>query len=302
MRFEAIALFLAVCGRGGFAAAATARGVDATAASRAVAGLERELGVRLFHRTTRRVALTEDGRRFQARAEAIMAEWTAARLEAQQSSAAPRGRLRMSCSTAFAVRVVAPLLPAFHTAYPEVAVELKATDARLDLVAEAIDLAIRHGGANADSGLGVDAAIAKLAPVRYRLCASPASLTAAPPLTTPADLPDHQCVLPADAGWRGPWRFRTAGGVETMVPIDGGVWIDSPLAQCAAAAAGGGPALLADWLAAPDLKSGALIDVFPDYRVAALDFDAALWTVRPRAGPAPAKVAAMLAFLSERVG
>ena len=91
---------------------------------------------------------------------------------------------------------------------------------------------------------------------------------------------------------RGPWRFRDAAGVETIV---------SPLAQWAAATAGFGSALLADWLAAPDLASGALIDVFPDHAIAAFGFDVGLWTVRPRAGPAPAKVAAMTDFLRSRL-
>lgn len=138
-------MFVEVARRGSFAAAARDRDVDPSSVSRAVALLEEELGVRLFQRTTRRVALTEAGEIYLARVTALVDELDFARDEARGVSTGPVGTLRLTASVAFGNTCLVPLLPEFRERYPGVKLELLLTDTVLDLVAERVDLAIRLG-------------------------------------------------------------------------------------------------------------------------------------------------------------
>ena len=143
MDTKALELFAEVVARDGFTAAARAREADPSAGSRAIAALERELGFRLFERSTRRVALTEAGAAYHARIAPILADLAAARDSARDLVDRPRGRLRISASTAFGEAMIVPMLPAFRAAYPEVEIDLVLSDAQLDLIEHRIDLAVR---------------------------------------------------------------------------------------------------------------------------------------------------------------
>jgi DNA-binding transcriptional LysR family regulator len=285
-------LFLAVCRHGGFAAAAKDRDLDPSSVSRVIAALEQELGVRLFQRTTRSLSLTEAGETYRARVEPLLEELTRAGAEAAGASAALTGTLRMTCSVAFGVLKIAPLLPAFRTAYPSLKLECLFTDANLDLIAERVDLAIRLAPA-----IEGDLIATRLMQTRYHVVASPDYLAGAAPLKTPQHLRDHQCLLLALRPFRTRWIFKNWKNQIEEVPVDGAVTISTPLGVRAAALAGGGPALLSNLLVADDLKSGDLVDVFPTWQATATTFDTGAWAIYPSRAYLPHKVRVMIDFL-----
>lgn len=296
MDFEAVDLFLEVARRGSFAETARTRGVDPSSISRTIAGIETELGVRLFQRTTRRFALTEAGALWRARMEPLMEEVRRATAEASNTRAAPEGRLRLTASVALGVRRIAPLLPAFRKAFPALALDCQFTDANLDLVAERIDLAIRLAPA-----IEGDLVATRLFNTRYHVVASPHYLKTAPPLRAPDDLAGHRCLLLALPAFRARWLFKDAQGSVEEVAVDGDVVISSPLALRTAALAGLGPALLADLIIDEDLAAGRLVDLFPKHRAAATTFDTGAWAVYPSRAYLPGKVRAAIDFFRKEL-
>ena len=290
-------MFVEVARRGSFAAAARDRDVDPSSVSRAVALLEEELGVRLFQRTTRRVALTEAGEIYLARVTALVDELDFARDEARGVSAGPIGTLRLTVAVSFGYTMLIPLLPAFRARYPAVKLELLLTDAVLDLVTERVDLAIRLG-----RRFSPDFIATKLLETQYRVCASPAYLANKKAPKAPEELQQHSCLLLALPEYRTRWFFRDKQAAVQEVPVHGDVSILSTLALRACALAGMGPALLPNWLIDEDIAQGHLIDLFPDYRVAATDFDTAIWLLYPSRTHLPNKVRVMIDFLKQHLG
>jgi len=290
-------IFVEVARRGSFAAVARDRDVDPSSVSRAVALLEDELGVRLFQRSTRRVALTEAGEIYLARVTTLVDELDHARDEARGVSTGPVGTLRLTAAASFGYTVLTPLLPEFRDLYPAVKLELLLTDTVLELVEERVDLAIRLG-----RRFGADLIATKLFDTQYRVCASPAYLKKMGTPEVPEELQQHSCLLLALPEYRSRWLFRDRQGTVQEAPIHGDVTILSTLALRACALAGMGPALLPNWLIDKDIAQGQLIDLFPDYRVAATDFDTATWLLYPSRTHLPNKVRGMIDFLKQRLG
>ena len=290
-------MFVEVARRGSFAAAARDRNVDPSSVSRAVALLEEELGVRLLQRTTRRVALTEAGEMYLTKVTTLVDELDNARDEARGVSAGPIGTLRLTVAVSFGHTKLIPLLPAFRERYPAVKLELLLTDAVLDLVTERVDLAIRLGRRFSPDFIAI-----KLLETQYRACASPAYLANKKAPRVPQELQEHTCLLLALPEYRSRWLFRDKQGKVQEVPIHGDVTILSTLALRACALAGMGPVLLPNWLVDEDIAQGRLIDLFPDYRVAATDFDTAIWLLYPSRTHLPNKVRVMIDFLKQHLG
>lgn len=291
MNLTAIRLFLDAAQLGGFAPAARRNHCDPSSVSRAIAGLEAALGVRLFQRSTRTLALTEAGARFRARMAPLAAEMQDAITEARDDRAAPAGLLRIGASVAFGVVRLTPLLAKFRARFPEITLDLRLGDAPVDLIGEGLDLAIRHGSRPAG---GV---AARLAEVRYRVCASPDYLARAGGPKTPEELGDHPCLTVDLPGFRSRWRFRDPSGAVTEAEITPALTVTSPLALLEAARHGLGPTLLADWLSADDRGRGGLIDLFPAHDATATDFDSALWALTPDRAYRPQRVTLFLAAL-----
>lgn len=296
MDTETFELFLAVAQAGSFAAVAKERDLDPSTVSRMVAGLEAELGVRLFQRTTRSLSLTEAGAVYRGRMEPLVEEIRHVGAEVANINNKPRGVLRLTASVAFGTLQIAPLLGDFCKSYPDLKVDCLFTDANLDLVAGRIDLAIRLAPA-----IEGDLIAVKLVATRYHVVASPEYLDGAPPLKKPADLARHRCLLLALQPFRSAWRFQNTRGEVEDVAVDGDVVMSAPMALHAAAVAGSGPALLSNLMVAEDLRSGRLIDVFPRLRATATTFDTGAWAIYPSRAFLPNKVRVMLDFLKARL-
>ena len=278
---------------GGFAPVARTRGVAPSTLTRAVAALERQVGARLLQRTTRRVALAAAGADFLDRALPALDALDAAR-EAAAGDAEPSGALRVGASTAYGQAVIAPALPAFRARHPGVTVELVLSDARADLIAERLDLAVRHG-AMADSGL----IARRLAAVRYVVVGSPSYLAASAPVAAPEDLSAHDLLgfdLPA---FRAGWTFE--GAEETItVPVSPVIAATGALTLRACALSGAGLALLPNWAVAEDVARGTLVRVLPGWTVRGAEADprAALWLVMPSRAFVPARARAFAEHLT----
>lgn len=295
MNLNDLRLLADVAQRGSFAAAARALDVDPSSVSRTIAALERELGVRLFQRSTRRMTLTEAGALYLARAAGALEELDQARDRALAVSSGPAGTLRMTASVAFGQTCLVPLIPKFRRRYPQVALELRLTDANLDLVGEQIDLAVRLAPRPE-----LDAVAAKLFDTRYRVCASPAYLETSEPISAPPDLSRHSCVLIDLPRYRSRWRFERDGVVEE-VAVGGAVTLSSALAVHSCAVAGLGPALLADWMVDADIAAGRLVELFQGYRATATEFETAAWLIFPSRAYLPEKVRAMIDYLRQEL-
>jgi DNA-binding transcriptional LysR family regulator len=281
---------------GNFAAVARERGVEPSSISRAISALEASLGFRLFQRSTRKVALSEAGSLYLSRIEAALSDLDAAREEARALSEGPTGVLRLTASVTFGMKMIAPLLPELRAALPRVALELELTDQKLDLVADRIDLAVRLAPSYRADVIGV-----KAFDVRYRVCAAPSYLASARPIERPADLAQHRCVLFTLPEFRSRWLFRDKAGAVTEAKVGGDLVMSTALAIRVATLQGLGPALLPHWLVSNDLKTGGLVDLFPEFDVAATDFTTAAWLLYPSRRHMPLKTRAALDFFKARL-
>ncbi|MGR8918279.1 MAG: LysR family transcriptional regulator [Gammaproteobacteria bacterium] len=297
MKITAIQLFVDVMRAGGFAAAAAESGRDPSSVSRAIAALERKLGVKLFERTTRRFEPTEAGRLYFEQVEPLLDELGQAAARARDLSTRPGGVLRVSTSVAFGCEVLAPLAGELRQHYPELELDVAMSDARIDLVAERIDVAIRLGPPPPDDLVRV-----RLMPTRHRVCAAPGWLARHGQPAAPAALGDHDCVRFPYAGFRERWRFRDRAGREMRVGVGGSVVMSSALAVKRCVLDGLGPGLLADWMIGGELAAGSLVDLFPDHDVTATGFDTAAWLLYPSRAYVPLKLRVFIDFLTERLG
>ena len=290
-------IFVEVAHRGSFAAVARDRDVDPSSVSRAVALLEEEVGVRLFQRSTRRVTLTEAGEIYLARIAIVVDELDHAGEEARGMSSDPTGTLRLTTSVAYGNTCLVPLLPQFRQQYPNIKLELLLTDTVVDLVSERVDLAIRLA-----QQFEADFVATKLLDTHYRVCASPEYLTKNKTPTKPQELQQHNCLLFPLPNFRSRWVFKCKKGTIEEVAIHGDVTILNALALRTCALSGMGPVLLPNWLIDEDIAQGKLIDLFPDFRVTANEFNNAIWLGYPSRAHLPNKVRVMIDFLKHHLG
>jgi len=183
-------LFVAVAETGSFAAAAERENISGPALSRQIAKLEEHLGARLFNRTTRRLSLTEVGRGYLARAQAILADVAEAEAEAAQARRAPRGLLRISAPLSWGLARLAPILSAFRQRYPELRLDIDLSDRMVDLVHEGVDVALRIAAQPAPNLIA-----RRLADVAIVACAAPSYLARAGVPEAPEALADHATLI-----------------------------------------------------------------------------------------------------------
>ena len=276
------ALFVDVVTAGSLSAAARARGISPAMVSKRIARLEARLGVRLLHRTTRRLEPTARGERFHADMVQILAAIRAAEARVADGGGLPSGPLRVSAPTSFGRLHIAPHLAAFLDAYPGIALELNLSDGFSDLIGEGIDLAIRIAPSVEPSLVAH-----RLADSRRILCAAPAYLAAQGMPADAAALADHRLLA---ATGQMPWRL--AGGI--VVDRASHVRTNSSEVVRELAIAGVGIALRSLWDVSGDLAAERLVRVLPAIEGSA---DVGIYAVHPRGDPVPAGVTALLGYL-----
>ena len=261
--------------------------------SRQVAALEAELGVRLFHRTTRSLSLTDEGRGYHAQVTRILGEIEEANLSVSQSQAAPRGRLRVSAPMSFGILHLAPAIRDFLTRYPEVELDLSLNDRYVDVVDEGFDLAIRIGRLT-DSSL----VARKLARHRMILCAGPAYLKQHGAPKDPDDLKRHQCLCYSTNSLAPEWMFTTKDGKPWPVAIAGRLHANNGDVLRTATLQGLGTTYLPSFIVGADVQASTLVSLLPEF----VPTDAAIHAVYPHTRHLSPKVRAFIDFLAERYG
>lgn len=290
--FEAWAIFASVVEHRSFSGAAEALAVSKATVSKAITRLEARLGTSLFHRTSRRLTLTDSGRALAEHAQRIRSEGEAAEEAAFESASAPVGLVRVAAPLTFGIQAVAPALAEFLTLHPGIKVDLRLSDAFVDIVGDGIDVALRIAELP-DSSLRAR----RLGPVTAHIIASPDYWDRVGRPRHPADLASHACFAYTNTATPDIWRFRRAGGEEAVVRIDGPIRTDSGDAMLPALRAGLGVARLPDFLVAEDLAAGWLEPVLPEWTIGAIG----LHLLTPPGMLRPARVEALIDFLSENL-
>jgi DNA-binding transcriptional LysR family regulator len=243
-----------------FSGAARRLSLTPAAVSRNVAILERNLGVRLFHRSTRKLTLTEEGEAFLASIGDSLSDLQSAIEGASQTKGEPSGVLKVSMSLSFAMEYVLPALPQFLTRYPGIRPDWHFDSRKVDLIAEGFDAAI-GGGFELNPGI----IATTLAPVHVVAVASPAYLAGRARPTSPADLADYEGILmrSSNSGRVRQWTMRNAQGHEERALLNETIVMSDAAPLCHSALAGLGIAMLAMPDVLPHLESGALERVLP---------------------------------------
>jgi DNA-binding transcriptional LysR family regulator len=259
-RFLSMQAFSKVVEAGSFVRGAEKLGMSTTSVSRLIAELEEHLGTRLLQRTTRRLHLTDAGHRFIERATQLLTDLQEAEAEVGSATTTPRGRLRISVPLTFGVRHLANLFPRYRMKYPEVELEVHATDRRVDLIEEGFDLALRLS-----LEIPPTYVARRLTVVRLVVCAAPDYLKRHGTPRTPQDLAEHNCLTLPSGGFEGRWPLEGVDGVVT-VRVSGDFRADSGDLLRSAALAAQGIIMLPTFIIGDDLARGDLVPLLPKWR------------------------------------
>lgn len=259
-RFEEMSSFVAVVDAGSFVGAVDATGLSKAALSRHVAALEQRLGVRLLHRTTRRLSLTEDGRRFHTRAKDLLSSVDELESELTSRTTEASGLLRINAPLTFGILHLAPLWGRFADDNPKVSLDVTLNDRMVDLVDEGYDLAIRI--TNLPSSQLVSRQLATACMIA---CASPEYLRRHGTPMQPADLAQHRIISYSYWSMRDEWRFTGPDG-EANVRTHPFMHTNNGDTCRAAALDHQGVILQPDFLVDADIRRGDLVEVMPGFR------------------------------------
>ncbi len=291
--FEGLAVFATVVETRSFAGAARELSLSKATVSKAVSRLEAKLGTRLFNRTSRRLALTDAGRILSAKAASILHEAEAAESDTLFQSVNPRGLVRLAAPMSFGLRAIAPLMPDFLKAYPEVQVDLHLSDQMVDVIGEGFDAVLRIATLP-DSSL----VARRLCSVETLLVAAPSYLKAKGKPKHPMNLAEHACLGYAYLTTPDTWRFTHKNGETVVVhPAGGPLRVNNGDAMMPALIAGLGLGVLPNFILREALADGSLERVLPDWSAGT----SALHWVTPPGGPKPARVEVLGDFLAERL-
>ena len=258
-KLYAIAAFIKIVDSGSLTAAADALDVSQPSMVRTLAALERDLGVRLLNRTTRRMSLTDAGRDYYERGRQILAAVDDAQQSLSARQATPRGRLRIASSVPFGRMFVAPVVAGFLAAHPEVNIELLLLDRVVDLVEEGMDVAVRVARLP-DSSMVAH----PLGEVRRIVVASPVLLKAGGVPKKPADLRGRRCVSFTSVTSPGHWNFREARKL-VQVPVKSALITNQIDAAVLACVEGVGYGQFFDYHVLTEIKAGRLVRVLEKF-------------------------------------
>lgn len=288
-KFLEMKTFAAVVDGGSFVQAADALDMSKPAVSRHVAELEARLGVRLLHRTTRKLSLTEEGRLFYGRCKTVLADVEVAEEEITAKSIAVKGLIKVNVPVSFGLWELAPLWPDFMTKYPDVELDITLADRIVDLVEEGYDLAVRIARLPNSSLVS-----RKLASTRMVLCASPGYLRQHGKPKHPSELTEHPVLAYSLLATGDQWDFQGPEG-KVSVTVKPVMRTNSGDTCIAAARKGKGVILQPSFMVSADLQGGALVELMPTYR--SIEFG--IFAVYPTRQHVSPKVRAMIDFLEK---
>ena len=287
-RFLEMQTFNAVVDAGSFVKAADALAMSKAAVSRYVVDMETRLGVRLLHRTTRRLSLTDEGQIFYVRSKELLAELAEAEDEITSRSDAASGLLRINAPFTFGVLHLAPLWGSFLAQHPQVKLEVSLADRLVDLVEEGYDVAIRI--AKLENSTLVSKRLAK---TRMVLCASPQYLKLHGTPKHPSELADHAVISYSYWSTKDEWHFQGPHG-PVSVKTRPCIHTNNGDTCRAAALASQGIILQPSFLVGDDLAAGTLLELMPEFR----SLELGIYAVYPTRKHVSAKVRALIDFLT----
>jgi DNA-binding transcriptional LysR family regulator len=293
-RFTALQVFRHAVELGSFAAVSRRLGLSPAAVSKNMSELEAHLGVRLLNRTTRRMSLTEAGALYYDQIARTLDELEEADNSLGPLQQTPRGLLRVSAPVT--LTLLTPLstaMPRFLEQYPELSLDLRLDDRRVNIVEEGFDLAIRASDSLEDSSL----VARKLMTTPHVVCGAPAYFQRAGIPETPDDLRTHNCIQFSLSGHADEWEFRR-GGTSVRVPISGRYKVTSSLAVRDALRAGFGLSLIPLIYVKDDIEQGRLNTVLDEWSAVGLS----VFAVYPSRRHVVAKVRALVDFLVDEMG
>lgn len=281
-------IFARVARTGNMSQAGREMGLSPAVVSKRISLLEERLGVRLFQRTTRQLTLTETGEGYFKRVVDILSLVEEADDFVTRRNTSPRGILKVTAPTTFSRLHIMPKLPDFLTLYPDIELDFHLTDSFSDIIREGFDLAVRIGMLQ-DSSL----VARKLSPDTRVICASPAYFKEHGEPKTLKDLERHVCL---SAGAQEIWQLEGPGGQQQQLRPKSSLKSNSAELIREAMLSGLGIGLRSVWEIGPELKSGALTRVLPDYQGSK---HMAIYAVYPSRDFVPAKVSVFIDFLAQ---
>ncbi len=290
MNIEHLKLFVRLASTHNISMAGSELGLSPAVASAHINKLEEGLGVRLVHRTTRKVSLTQEGEAFLPHAEDVLASVDAAKGAIGVGQASPRGTLRVTTPASFGRMHLMPALKDFLKTYPDLNVDLRFSDSVLDLVEGGFDIAIRISELK-DSTLVAK----KIAGDPRIVCVSPEYLAKYGEPKHPRELADHNCVLLMGMDQ---WTFETPEGPVT-IKAKGNIRVDSGDAMRDATANGLGISINSKWSVYKEFASGRLVQVLKEYPLVS---NAAIWAVYPSSRLMAPKVRAFIDYFADFYG
>ena len=290
MNIEHLRLFVRIASTHNISLAGKELGLSPAVSSSHINKLEDGLGIRLLHRTTRKVSLTEEGQAFLPHAQDVLDSIETAQASLGVGSVSPQGKLRVAASASFGRMHLLPALNGFLKRYPELMVDLHLSDSVVDMVEGGFDIAIRDAKLN-DSTL----IARKLSPVTRMLCASPSYLTEYGEPQSPDDLLNHNCInlIGIDT-----WVLNTPTGTKS-IKTKNRLRTDNGEAARDAATQGLGITLCSSWCCYQQLERGELVQILKDYPLVS---ETAIWAVYPSSRLLAPKVRLFIDYLSENFG
>lgn len=285
MNISHLELFVRIAASNNISGAGEELGLSPAVASAQLNKLEETLGVRLVHRTTRKVSLTEEGKAFLHHAEDVISSIESAKASVGAGSHKPMGTLRVAAPASFGRMHLVPVISEFLKAYPDIRLDLKLSDTIVDLVEGGFDVAIRNSELK-DSSL----IARKIARDRRILCASPEYVNQHGSPSQPADLVDHNCLTLMSLDH---WTFDIEGK-QITIKVSGNFRTDNGEAIRDACTKGLGITINSQWSAYQQLQSGELIELLPQYPIVA---DTAIWAVYPSSRQLASKVRVFIDFM-----
>lgn len=291
--FDGLGVFVEVVETGGFSRAAERLALTRSAVAKTIARLEERLGVRLFHRTTRSQTLTEDGHAYFEHCQRALREVRAGQALLDSGRREVRGTLKISMPVMFGRHCVAPLLLDLAGQHPDLELDLRFSDAVVDVIGERFDLAVRNGR----PGEGGALQTRKVAEQRKVACAAPSYLAAKGVPATIDDLAEHEAL----AYWRNEqlfdWTFIEADGARRIAKLNWRFQFDDHEAIVHAAVKGLGVAWVPDWLVRDHMEAGRLQPILTAHSAPPLE----TYLVWPAARTLPLRTRVAIDWLAARL-